>query len=396
MREWVEQRFASAGIEPGGTRPWDIQIHDPAFYQRVWSDRNLGLGECYVEGGWDCRQLDEFFARLLRSGVEEGLRPTPSLVLRALAHRLFNFQTRGRSREVIEKHYDLGNDLFRAMLDSRMNYSCGYWKGARSLEEAQVHKLELVCQKLMLKPGMRLLDIGCGWGALAKHAAEHYGAKVLGVTLSLPQKVFAEEACRGLPVTFQVRDYRELPDQAFDRVASIGMFEHVGHKNFKAFMDLVRKHLTEDGIFLLHSIGGNSSKAGVDPWIAKYIFPNGELPSQAQISHAMEGRFVLEDWHNFGADYDRTLMAWYGNFTEHWPRLKARFDERFFRIWSYYLLSCAGAFRARSIQLWQVVMTKHGLEGGYRVRDLQAEGRPANAALPGSEAAVEDLVGLGR
>jgi cyclopropane-fatty-acyl-phospholipid synthase len=395
MREWVDQLLAVAGIEPGGTRPWDIQIHDPGFYQRVWAGRNLGLGEAYMDGWWDSPQLDEFFARLLRSKVEQSLRVTPGLALRALAHRVVNHQSRVRSREVIERHYDLGNDLFQAMLDSRMNYSCGYWKGAKSLEEAQVNKLELVCQKLMLKPGMRLLDIGCGWGALAKHAAQHYGAKVMGITLSLPQKLFAEESCRGLEAMFQVQDYRELPHQQFDRVVSIGMFEHVGHKNARAFLNIVRSHLTEDGIFLLHSIGGTSSRAGVDPWIAKYIFPNGELPSQAQISHAMEGRFVLEDWHNFGSDYDHTLMAWYGNFTDHWPRLKARFDQRFFRMWSYYLLSCAGAFRARSLQLWQVVMTKHGLRGGFPIRDLQTEARPSSAALAGHPATSRDLVGSG-
>jgi cyclopropane-fatty-acyl-phospholipid synthase len=396
MRAWVDRVLAAAGIEPGGSRPWDIQIHEPAFYGRVWAGRNLGLGESYMDGWWDCPRLDEFFARLLRSGAEQSLRLTPGLVLRALAQRVFNFQTRGRSRQVIDRHYDLGNDLFQAMLDPGMNYSCGYWKGARSLEEAQVQKLELVCQKLMLRPGMRLLDIGCGWGALAKHAAQHHGAQVLGITLSLPQKLYAEESCRGLPVAFRVQDYRELRDQAFDRVASIGMFEHVGHKNAGAFLDIVRGHLKEDGIFLLHTIGGNSSRAGVDPWIAKYIFPNGELPSQARLSRAMEGRFVLEDWHGFGGDYDRTLMAWHGNFTEHWPRLKDRFDQRFFRMWTYYLLSCAGAFRARNIQLWQVAMSRWGLEGGYPVRDLQTELRPSSGAPPAPVAGVQDLAGQGR
>ena len=396
MREVMEQLLAKAGIESGGTNPWDIQIHDPAFYQRVWADRNLGLGESYMDGWWDSQRLDEFFARLLGSGVEQGLQVTPKLALRAMVHGIFNFQSRDRSRDVIKKHYDLGNDLFQAMLDSSMNYSCGYWKGARSLEEAQHNKLELVCQKLMLKPGMRLLDIGCGWGALAKHAAQHYGAKVMGITLSLPQKLFAEDSCRGLPATFQVQDYRDLPDHEFDRVVSIGMFEHVGQQNHATFMDIVSNHLIGDGIFLLHTIGGNPSRIGVDPWIAKYIFPNGELPSQTQISHAMEGRFVMEDWHNFGSDYDRTLMAWYGNFTEHWPRLKNRFDQRFFRMWSYYLLSCAGAFRARTIQLWQVVMTKYGLKGGFQIRDLQTELRPPSAALPRPNAPSQDLEGIHR
>ncbi len=396
MREWAHQLLATAGIEVGGTHPWDIQVHEPAFYDRVLAGRNLALGESYMEGWWDCPRLDEFFARLLRSGVEGRLRLTPGLAFRALGARIFNFQTRARSREVIDRHYDLGNDLFQAMLDPGLNYSCGYWKGARNLEEAQAQKLDLVCQKLMLKPGMRLLDIGCGWGALAKHAAQHYGAKVLGITLSQPQKSFAEESCRGLPVSFQVQDYRELPDQSFDRVVSIGMFEHVGHKNARTFLDIVRRRLAEEGIFLLHTIGGNSSRSGVDPWIAKYIFPNGELPSQARISGAMEGRFVMEDWHGFGSDYDRTLMAWHGNFTANWPRLQARFDPRFFRMWTYYLLSCAGAFRARNIQLWQIVMSKRGLAGGYPVRELRMVAPSLNTASTDAVAESRELVGLGQ
>jgi cyclopropane-fatty-acyl-phospholipid synthase len=262
-----------------------------------------------------------------------------------------------------------------------MNYSCGYWKGASSLEEAQTNKLELVCRKLMLKPGMRLLDIGCGWGGLAKHAAQHHGAIVTGITLSQPQKRYAEESCRGLSAAFRVQDYRDLPGQTFERIVSIGMFEHVGHKNARAFMDVVWNRLAEDGIFLLHSIGGNASRTGVDPWIARYIFPNGELPSPARISQAIEGRFIMEDWHNFGSDYDRTLMAWHRNFVNNWPSLEARFDQRFFRMWSYYLLSCAGAFRARNIQLWQVVLTKRGLRGGFQVRDLP-EASPIGLASP--------------
>jgi cyclopropane-fatty-acyl-phospholipid synthase len=381
MREVVDQLLAMAGIEPGGENPWDIQIHNPALYERVWAGRNLGLGEAYVDGWWDCRQLDEFFARLLGSGLEQKLRVGARLALLSLAQRVFNFQSRMRSTEVIARHYDLGNDLFQAMLDPGMNYSCGYWKGASSLEEAQTNKLELVCRKLMLKPGMRLLDIGCGWGGLAKHAAQHHGAIVTGITLSQPQKRYAEESCRGLSAAFRVQDYRDLPGQTFERIVSIGMFEHVGHKNARAFMDVVWNRLAEDGIFLLHSIGGNASRTGVDPWIARYIFPNGELPSPARISQAIEGRFIMEDWHNFGSDYDRTLMAWHRNFVNNWPSLEARFDQRFFRMWSYYLLSCAGAFRARNIQLWQVVLTKRGLRGGFQVRDLP-EASPIGLASP--------------
>ena len=371
MRELVDQILGMAGIQTGGPMPWDIQVRDARFFQRVLAGRNLGLGESYMEGWWDSRRLDEFIARLLRSGAERCVKLTPRLAFRVLKARLRNLQTRARAREVALRHYDLGNDLFQAMLDPGMNYSCGYWKGARDLADAQTHKLELVCRKLGLRPGMRLLDIGCGWGSLARHAAQHHGAEVVGITLSAEQKAFADRACRGLPVTIRLQDYRDLPDEVFDRVASIGMFEHVGHRNHAAFMDAVARHLTADGVFLLHTIGGNAAVAGTDPWIDKYIFPNGEIPSAAQILRAAEGRFVLEDWHNFGPDYDRTLMAWHRNFTDHWEDLKSRFDQRFYRMWSYYLLSCAGAFRARDLQLWQVVLSRRGIEGGLAVRDLE-------------------------
>jgi cyclopropane-fatty-acyl-phospholipid synthase len=217
---------------------------------------------------------------------------------------------------------------------------------------------------------MRLLDIGCGWGALARHAARNFGVEVVGITLSAPQQQYAQELCQGLPVTIRLQDYRDLPAETFDRVASIGMFEHVGHKNYRAFLDIVRGRLGDDGLFLLHTIGGGMLKAAVDPWIQKYIFPNGEVPSLAGVSQALEGRFIMEDWHNFGSDYDLTLMAWHRNFTEHWSDLEARFDQRFYRMWSYYLLSCAGAFRARNLQLWQLVLSKHGRRGGFAVRDL--------------------------
>ncbi|MDR3672104.1 MAG: cyclopropane fatty acyl phospholipid synthase [Holophaga sp.] len=370
MREAVDQLLSMAGIAADGTKPWDIQVHDPRFYQRAWDQRNLGMGEAYMDGWWDSPRLDEFFARLLRAGVEECLKLTPGLALRAVAHRLFNFQSRRRSWQVAFRHYDLGNELFQAMLDPGMNYSCAYWHGAATLEQAQENKLELVCRKLMLKPGMRLLDIGCGWGSLARHAARNHGVEVVGVTLSAPQQQFAQEACKGLPVTIRLQDYRDLPAETFDRVASIGMFEHVGHKNYRAFLNIVRDRLADDGLFLLHTIGGGRLKAAADPWIQKYIFPNGEVPSLAGISQALEGRFVMEDWHNFGSDYDLTLMAWHRNFTEHWSALQGTFDQRFYRMWSYYLLSCAGAFRARNLQLWQLVLSKHGMSGGFAVRDL--------------------------
>ena len=365
MREWVDQLFAVAGIEPGGTHPWDIQIHDPGFYQRVWADRNLGMGEAYMDGWWDSQQLDEFFARLLRSKVEQSLRVTPSLALRTMAHRISNFQSRGRSREVIKQHYDLGNDLFVNMLDKRLVYSCAYWQDAPNLDIAQENKLEMICRKLGLQPGMKVLDIGCGWGSFARYAAEKYGVNVVGITVSKEQVELAQTLCAGLAVEIILQDYREV-NEKFDRIVSVGMIEHVGYKNYRTYMEVARRSLNDDGLFLLHTIGGNTSVKSLDPWINKYIFPNGMLPSIQQLSRSVEGLFVMEDWHNFSADYDKTLMAWYANLEQNWDNLKSKYDERFHRMWKYYLLSCAGSFRARSNKLWQIVLSPKGVSGGYR------------------------------
>lgn len=385
MREAVRVLLDGAGIEIGGSQPWDITVHHPDFYRRVMVQRNLGLGEAYMDGWWDCPRLGAFFARLMRADVEGRLSVTLPMALRTLLHRVVNHQTRIRAKEVAHRHYDLGNDLYQAMLGHSMTYSCAYWRTARNLEEAQRDKLELICRKLLLKPGMRILDIGCGWGSLAIHAARHHGVEVVGITLSEPQRQFAQATGQGLPVEFRLQDYRDLPADRFDRIVSVGMFEHVGHRNHAAFMEAVRSHLAEDGLALVHTIGGNRTKAGGDPWIHKYIFPNGEIPSARQIARSIEGRFVLEDWHNFGVDYDRTLMAWHGNFLKHWPELEPAYGQRFFRMWTYYLLSCAGAFRARSLQLWQVVLSPRGLPEGFPIRDLQEDRREAEALDPAWE-----------
>lgn len=370
MKNIVEKLLKQAGIAIGGNDPWDIQVHDDRFYYEVARAPSLGLGETYVEGWWDCNRIDEFFHRIFESRIDTkaqvGFRDTMTYFL----HRIMNFQTKGRAKEVAVKHYNIGNTLYEAMLGSTMNYSCGYWKNAFTLDAAEKDKMDLICRKLMLAPGMRLLDIGCGWGALAKYAAEHYGVEVVGATISEPQRQYAADLCRGFPVTILGIDYRDLPKETFDRVVSVGMFEHVGYKNYAEFMKIVSERLADDGIFLLHTIGSNGSYASGDPWIEKYIFPNGMLPSVAQIAGAIEGLFVLEDWHNFGYDYSRTLMAWHQNFNDKWDELKGLYDEKFHRMWNYYLLSCAGSFRARHNQLWQVVMSKSGVRGGYRFRDL--------------------------
>jgi cyclopropane-fatty-acyl-phospholipid synthase len=357
-----------ADIEINGSRPWDIQIHHPDTLDRILAEGSLGLGESYMDGGWDCAQLDEFIARVLRARLDRHV-GRPGLVFDALRARLTNPQSPRRAWQVGREHYDLGNDLFERMLDPYMAYSCGYWANAGTLEQAQRDKLDLICRKLELRPGMRLLDIGCGWGSLMRYAAEHYGVECVGLTISREQACWGAERAAGLPLRFELADYRGFNRdgaQRFDRVASVGMFEHVGHKNYPAFFAMARRSLAEDGLFLLHTIGKNRSGEPIDPWTEKYIFPNGSLPSQAELSAAIEPHFLVEDWHNFGADYDRTLMAWHARFEAAWPALRKRYSERFRRMWRYYLLSCAGSFRARDNQLWQIVLSPQGVAGGYR------------------------------
>jgi cyclopropane-fatty-acyl-phospholipid synthase len=357
--------FALAGIVPNGKEDWDLQIHNDNFYARVLKDGSLGLGETYMDGWWDCSHLDQFFDRIMRADLENKVKSNHWLWPKLLLFKLINHQSKHRALEVGVKHYDLGNDLFKSMLDSRMNYTCGYWANADNLDDAQENKLELSCQKLMLKPGMRILDIGCGFGAFAKYAAENYGVNVVGITISKEQYEFAQQNCAGLPVEIRFQDYREV-NERFDRIISLGMFEHVGYLNYQTYMQKVHDCLEEDGLFLLHTIGSNITTTMCDPWIAKYIFPNGMLPSMMQISNASEGLFIMENWANFGAYYDYTLMAWDGRFEQSWEQLKAHYDERFYRMWRYYLLACAGGFRARGMQLWQIVFSKKGLYGGYQ------------------------------
>lgn len=355
----------SAGITPNGNEPWDIQINNEEFYQRIFNEGSLALGETYMDGWWDCKSLDQFFTRILRARLYEKVKADKWLWPKLIWLKLINHQSKKRALEVGRRHYDLGNELFKSMLDSRMNYTCGYWKNANDLDAAQLNKLELSCQKLKLEPGMRVLDIGCGFGAFAKYAVEHYGVSVVGITISKEQYDYAKQNCSGLPIELRFQDYRDL-DEQFDRVVSLGMFEHVGYRNYRVYMQKVRDCLQDNGLFLLHTIGGNETTKSSDPWINKYIFPNGMIPSMEQISNASEGLFVMENWANFGAYYDNTLMAWHDRFEQNWERLKEQYDQRFYRMWRYYLLACAGSFRARTNQLWQIVFSKEGLPGGYQ------------------------------
>lgn len=355
----IKELLSSAGITINGGNPWDIRINDDRLFTRVLSSKNLGLGEAYMEGWWDCRQLDEFFYRILKARLDGKIRAGYKIILGSLSAILFNMQSKKRSGIVAEQHYNLGNDLFLSFLDPHNQYSCAYFDGTEDLNEAQIKKMELICKKLALQPGDQVLDIGCGWGGLAGYMAQKYGCSVTAVNIAEEQISHAKDLCKNLPVNIVSCDYRDLTG-TFDKIVSVGMFEHVGQKNYKTFMQVAQRCLKEDGIFLLHTIGGNDSEIKCDPWINKYIFPNGMLPSISQISRAIEGLFVMEDLHNMGPHYEKTLLAWHKNFQNAWEKLKSKYSEEFKRMWEYYLLSCAGSFRARHIQLWQIVLTRYG------------------------------------
>jgi len=363
-KQSISSLLEEAGITINGTAPIDLKVHNDELYGRVLSQGSLGLGEAYMNKWWDVEELDEFFYFVLKAELDKKVR-TVSMVMHVLKAIFFNLGSKSKAFKIGEHHYDIGNNLYEKMLDKEMVYTCGYWKDTDSLDQAQINKLDLVCRKLGFEPGMKVLDIGCGWGSFCKFATKNYGVKMVGVTVSKEQAKLAEKRCEGLDVEIKLQDYRDTNGE-FDRIVSLGMFEHVGYKNYRTFMKVCSRSLKDDGLIMLHTIGGNKSVNTTDAWISKYIFPNSMLPSIKQIASAIEGLFVMEDWHSFGADYDKTLMAWFKNFDSAWPELKGdKYNERFYRMWKYYLLVSAGSFRARRNQLWQIVLLKKGIIDGY-------------------------------
>lgn len=371
LTETLLEKFLShAGVKLNGKRPFDIRVRDKRMYKTLHRTPSLAAGEGYMAGYWECDQLDELFYRICRGEQYHVVYPKWAVALRKMLNKTLNRQSLSRSKQVAEQHYNLGNDFYRTMLGKSMAYTCAYWKDASTLDEAQYQKFDLICRKIDLKPGDRVLDLGCGWGSLAKFMAEKYKCHVTAVNISTEQVRFAQDICEGLPVNVHLCDYRDTRaynphSEPFDKVVSVGLCEHIGYKNYKTFLRIARENLKEDGLFLLHTIGKAVSEDFVDPWINRYIFPNGVLPSVQNISAAAENLFIIEDLHNFGADYDKTLMAWHKNFNENWFRFKEQYGETFFRLWNYYLLSCAGGFRARAMQLWQIVLSPKGVPGGY-------------------------------
>jgi cyclopropane-fatty-acyl-phospholipid synthase len=355
-RDTVTRLFADSDVQVDGPRPTDIHVHDPRFYQRVLAQGSLGMGESYMDGWWDAEDLDGFLTKLLVSDVDQRVHSWHETFAFAMA-KVANLQSRARAFQVGERHYDIGNDLYQRMLDPRMIYSCAYWVDASTLEAAQVAKLNLTLDKLGLVAGQRVLDVGCGWGGALKHAVERYGVHGVGVTISKEQAELARQRVAGLPIEIRLTDYRELHEQ-FDHAYSIGMFEHVGPKNYRTYLEVVRRNLRGGGRFLLHTIGAlRRTRNGIDPWIGRYIFPNAVIPKQKQILDALDGLFWVQGWQRIGRHYDTTLLAWRHNFEKAWPELSATRDNRFYRMWRYYLSSSAAGFRAGITDVWQVLLT---------------------------------------
>ncbi|MGZ5052265.1 MAG: cyclopropane fatty acyl phospholipid synthase [Methylobacter sp.] len=360
----LEKLLEGTDIAFNGDKPWDIQVYNADLYERILTQGSLGFGEAYMDGWWDSDRLDELFLKICQAKIKHKVALNPHVIRTSQVAYFYNRHSKNLNSKIIKHHYDIGNDLYKTMLDKTLTYSCGYWRKANTLEQAQHHKFDLICRKLDLQPGQKILDMGCGWGGFMKYAAEHYRVSCVGITLSEEQHALSTELCANLPIEIRLTDYRNL-DEKFDHIVSIGMFEHVGNKNYDEYMRVARRCLNDGGLFLLHIIGGNRSVISVDPWMEKYIFPGGLLPSIKQIGQAIENKFVMEDLHNFGLDYDKTLMCWFNNFDAGWNEIAPNYDERFYRMWKYYLLSCAGAFRARENQLWQMVLSKHGVPDGY-------------------------------
>lgn len=366
----MRQVLKEAGITINGKRPYDITVHNEQFYKRAIKEGSMGVGESYMEGDWTSKKLDDTFYRVFSARVDEKVKNNFKLAVHVAGGYLFNFQrARRNAYKNAQHHYDIGNDLYEPMLGPTMAYTCAYWdRGAKTLDRAQTDKFDLICEKLGIKKGMKVLDPGCGWGGLSMHIARKYGAEVVCFTPAKEQIAYIKAHSKGLKVTPKLATWQDFETKTkFDRVVSIGMMEHVGYKNYRSYIKKMNEFLKDDGMMLLHTIGGNRSTHRTDPWLEKYIFPGSMLPSIRQIATAIEGLFIMEDWHNMSTNYDKTLLSWYDNFKKSYPKLDhKKYDKRFYRMWEFYLLVCAALFRSRTTQLWQIVLSKDGVVGGYK------------------------------
>lgn len=355
--------LSEAGVPVNSPEPWSIHVKNERLWDRVVSQHELGLGESYVDGWWECQSVDQMLTKLLTVKAAARLTPSLSVVFSALKSNILNMQTKARAAENAKHHYNIGNNLYERMLDSEMAYSCGYWKEAKNLDQAQLSKFDLICRKLKLEKGMTLLDIGSGWGGFLRYAVKNYGVHATGISPADQQILLAKERSSGLNIDFYQMDYRDFTGR-FDRVVSVGMMEHVGPKNFRDFFEKCDELLAPNGIMLHHLISGTRAQNKTDGFFNRYIFPGGVIPSPSQITKAAEGLFILEDVHNFGLDYDKTLMAWHKNINKRWEEIP-EYDMRFKRMWNYYLLASAAGFRSRGLNLNQYVFRKEGILEPY-------------------------------
>lgn len=342
-----------------GTPLFTVIFHKDIPLADLTASTSIALGEAYMDGNLEIEgdlyfALDHFLGQMGKFQTDES-------ALKKLIHS--SLEKKNQKKEV-QSHYDIGNDFYKLWLDETMSYSCGYFQHENdTLYQAQVNKVEYILKKLHLKEGMSLLDIGCGWGYLLIRAAKEYGISGMGITLSEEQfkefqRRIEEEHLEG-QLTVKLLDYRDLPQygQKFDRVVSVGMVEHVGRENYQLFMECVKKVLKPGGLFLLHFISALKEHAG-DPWIKKYIFPGGVVPSlREMLSCAAENDFHTMDVENLRLHYNRTLLCWKKNFEEHVGEVEKMFDERFVRMWDLYLSACAATFHNGIIDLHQVLFT---------------------------------------
>jgi cyclopropane-fatty-acyl-phospholipid synthase len=361
---FIKGLLLKAGITIGGNKPYDIHVHNEAFYDLVMTSGSLGLGESYIEKYWDCAQIDEFINRIIRADLSSEVGKDFKSLARIILAKVKNYQKASQSASDISEHYDIGDGWYESFLDNRMVYTCGYWKNATNLDEAQEAKLNLSCRKEKIEDGMHILDIGSGWGSYAKYVLENFkNVTVTGISNCKTHVQYATNTCKAYKnrVEFQLHDWGKIAGK-YDAIASFGMFEHVGPKNYRRFMKKVYNSLSSDeSLFLLHCISSNTATTSTDPYIQKRIFPGTVIPSVAGISKATDGLLKLEDWHLFGQDYDTTLMAWHNNFVKNFPELFkiGKFNERNFRKQVYYFCMCAGSFRANKNDLSQIVFSKN-------------------------------------
>ena len=343
-RRWPAPASPSAATRPGTSRS-----HDERLYQRVLRDGTLGVGETFVDGWWDCDALDQMIDKVVRADLPSTLGKSWVLVAHAVRRSLFNRQA-ARAFEVGERHYDIGNDLYRAMLGPRMVYTCAYWRRRDNLDAAQEAKLDLVCRKIGAAPGMRVLDLGCGWAGFASFAAEHYGASVVGYTVSREQVAWAKQHYGHLPIDIRLDDYRNATG-TYDAVVSIGLMEHVGPKNHRAYMEQAVRCLAP-GRRRVHPHHRRHRRAGARsiPGSRSTSSPTRSLPSLGQLATAMEGVARPRGRAQHRPALRPTLMAWWQNFDAAWPSLRDKYGDRFYRMWKYYLLVSAAYFRARAPQ----------------------------------------------